>query len=635
MNMKDKDTIIEDNVQEAIEILNNVEEFNNQTILSKEVLRAAAVCKVYDELAFADFRAKCKSHKEVTLTLLNDAMVKYTSKIRREFERFEENSKVIKLNPNADNIFALPSLPNGLILNIPPTYTCSTRGIVIDKVTPSGKHKTKFVAYSPFFIVERFKNVDDRTEKYKVAIYTQDGWDFIIADRYDFSEEHRLVALSRYGLGVDSVIARDTVTYISELLRYNMSNIPITKIVSHIGWRKNFSEFIYPPNGKNYIVESGDNDELNQIYQVKGNRQTWLNHYNKIKSHTFARLAFAAALAAPFIEMIGMRNMTLCIWGRSGGGKTAGVIKFPMSIYGDPKYVPTFNSTFNSLERRAVCSNNFPFAVDELQNITNKFQRDNIDKFAHIVGEGVSKGRTARSGELETLKRFSTIALITGEQPLTTNSSDLGKKRRTVEFHCDEVLPRVLADKTHELVTDNFGLIGREWIAIIKDNINDIKAIYRHLKKDFKTKRIDAMNDHINFLAAAFTADIIFNDYFCSVDINSSLVDLQSTHIFDTLYVLRSEFENNNINKARDFINEFFCSRRKHFVINNDVAHAQDPIFGEIKGNYVSIHQHRLSEALKNAGFPPERIINDLVMNNYLEYENNKMPKSFKVNWQN
>ena len=379
MNMQNKDSVIENNIQQAVELLNHIEEYNNQTVFSKEILRAAAVCKVYDELAFADFRAKCKSHKEVTLTLLNEAMSKYTSKIRREFERFEENTKIIKLNPATDNIFALPSLPNGLILKIPPAYTCSTRGIVIDKVTPTGKHKTKFVAYSPFFIIERLKNIDDKTEKYKVAIYTSDGWDFIIANRYDFSEEHRLVALSRYGLGVDSVIARDTVTYVSELLRYNMSNIPVTRIVSQIGWRDNFSEYIYPPQGKDYIVDSSDNNELNMIYQINGSRQKWLKHYDKIKSHSFARIAFDAALAAAFIEIIGMRNMTLCIWGKSGGGKTAGVIKFPMSIYGNPKYVPTFNSTFNSLERRAVYSNNLPFAVDDLQNITNKFQRDNID----------------------------------------------------------------------------------------------------------------------------------------------------------------------------------------------------------------------------------------------------------------
>ena len=625
MKDTDKDSIIEDNINMALTILNGIKEFNNQTILSKEILRAAAICKVYDELAFAEFRSKCKSHREVTLTLFNEAVANYARRIRREFLCFEENSKIIKLNPISDNIYALPPLPNGLLLTIPPDYTCSTRGIVIDKVTPNGKHKTKFVAYSPFFIIERLKNIDDQTEKYKVAIYNKEGWDFITADRYDFSEEHRLVTLSRFGLGVDSVIVRDTVTYISELLRYNINIIPVTRIVNQIGWRKSVSsesknlEFIYPPRGKDYIVDTGENDEFHLIYKTKGDRQKWLEHYDKIKKYRYARLSVSTALAASFIELINMRNMTLCIFGKSGGGKTAGVIKFPMSIHGDPKYVPTFNSTFVSLERRIVNSNNLPFAVDELQNITSRFEYANIDKFAHIVGEGVSKGRTARSGDLEMLKRFSTIALITGEQPLTGINSDQGKKRRTVEFHCKEVLPRELAENTHEFVTEHFGLIGREWIEIIKDHINEIKSLYKFFRQDFRKKRVDAIPDHINFLAAAYTADIIFNAYFRNINTSEIFNELYTkTHINGILDNLVSEVDTNNAERAKIFIKEFIESRRKHFINDNDIIRVQDPIFGSIKGKVIMIYNHRLKDELKRGGFSPEKIISELIEENFL-----------------
>ena len=628
--------MIEANLQQAIEFLNKVEDFSNQTILSKDVLNAAALCKIYDELAFADFKAKCKSHKEVALTLFNEAVRKHTSRLRKEFGRFEENnSKVIKLNPANEDIFNLPPLPNGLELMIPPAYTCSTRGIVVDKVMANGGHITKFVAYSPFFIVERLKNIDDKTEKFKVAVYTTAGWHFITADRYDFSEEHRLVTLSRYGLGVDSVIARDTITYVSELLRHNLDKIPVTRIVSKIGWRNEFKEFIYPPNGRDYVVDTGENDELNLMYQTKGSRQKWLNHYDKIKIYPHARLAFAAALSAVFVEIIGMRNMTLCIWGKSGGGKTAGVIKFPMSIYGDPKYVPTFNSTFNSLERRAVSSNNLPFAVDELQNITNQFQRDNIDKFAHIVGEGVSKGRTAKNGELEVLKRFSTIALITGEQPLTGFNSDQGKKRRTVEFHCCEVLPRELADETHEFVNDNYGLIGREWVDTVKDHINDIKTTYKFFKKDFKGKRPETIPDHINFLAAAYTADVIFNVYFRNVSTNAAIKNLQEEHTPKTLNELACEEDTSNSQRAKAFIREFISSRRKHFLINNDMIKVQDPIFGTIKGDHITVYQYKLKSELKRAGFSPEKIINELIHEGFLESDADNISNRYKVNWKN
>ncbi len=632
--MKDlKYKMIEANIQQATELLNGVEIFNNQTILNKDILHAAAFCKVYDELAFADFKAKCKSHREVNLTLFNDAIRTHASRIRREFSRFEDNSKIIKLNPAGEDIFNLPPLPNGLELTIPPAYTCSTNGIVIDKVMANGSHITKFVAHAPFFIIERLKNIDNNTEKFKIAVYSAAGWDFITSDRYNFSDEHRIVTLSRYGLGVDSVVAREAIIYVSELLRHNVDKIPVTRIVSRIGWRNEFSEFIYPPSGENYMVDTSENGELELIYQTKGNRQRYLKHYDKIKAYPYARLAFDAALAAAFIEIINMRNMTLCIWGKSGGGKTAGVIKFPMSIYGDPKYVPTFNSTFNSLERRAVCSNNLPFAVDELQNITSQFQRDNIDKFAHIVGEGVSKGRTAKNGEVEVLKKFSTIALITGEQPLTGFNSDQGKKRRTVEFHCREVLPRELADEIHEFVNNNYGLLGREWVNTIKDHINDIKSIYKFFKNDFKSKKENAIPDHIKFLAAAYTADVIFNIYFRNADADSAIQELQEKHTPQMLKNLSIELDTLTSQRAIYFIKEFISSRRKHFLINNDASRVQDPIFGTIKGDRITVYQYKLKSELKRAGFSPEKIINELVYEGFLEVDANR--NQYKVNWKN
>ena len=611
--MKDKKNLTE-KIQQASDILNNIVEFNDKALLEKEVLKAAVICKFYDELTFADFISRCEKHNEVTISLFNDAILKAAKGMKRELAHFEEKSKVIKIHvpEDSNNIFEIPPLPNGLNLKIPAEYTCSINGIVIDKVTPGGKHNTKFVAYSPFFIVERLKNIDDRTEKLKAAIYTPQGWEYITSDRYDFSEEHRIVMLSRYGLGVDSSIARDTVTYVSELLRQNINTIPVRKIVSQIGWRNNFKEFIYPPSGENYTVDIGDNDEMTAVYQVKGNIKTWLNHYQKIRVHDYARMAFNAALAAPLVEIIGMRNMTLCVWGKSGGGKTAGVIKFPMSIYGDPKYVPTFNSTFNSLERRAVNSNNFPFAVDELQNITNQFQLNNIDKFAHIIGEGVSKGRTARNGGLEILKRFSTISLITGESPLTRFTSDQGKKRRTVEYHCEEVLPASLAEETHEFVTKHFGLLGRDWISIIKENINEIKSIYKYLKKTYRDKRPDAVADHVNFIAAAYTAEIIFDVNVRNLNFDKALTDLRcSEHMYKILIELSKERGTSSAERAKDFIREFIASRLKHFL-TDDCLIAADPIFGIVRKDIIALFPHRIKNELQRAGFSPEKVINEL-----------------------
>ena len=617
--------IFDSKIQQAIEVLHEIKDFTDKNILNQEILNAAAICKIYDKLAFAEFRSKCKSSKQVTLSILNEAVSDYAKKIKKENSKYDSHSKVINIANQNEDIFKLPALPNDISLFIPPEYICSTSGIIIDRMLTNGKHQRKFVALSPFFVVEHFKNIDDQTEKYKLAIYNKfKGWDFIIASRYDLLDERKIVALSKYGLGVTSVIARDTVNYIGELIRLNVNNIPTTRIVNQLGWRENFTEFVYPPKGSDYIVETGNDSELGLIYQTKGNRQLWLTHYDEIKNHKYARLAFASALAASFIEIINMRNMTLCVYGKSGGGKTAGIIKFPMSIHGNPKYVPTFNSTFNSLERRAVTSNNLPFAVDELQNITSKFQLENIDKFAHIIGEGISKGRYDKNGEVEVLKHFSTIALITGEQPLTNFTSDQGKKRRTLEFHCKEVLPQDLAEKTHEFVTDNYGLIGREWIDFIKNHINDIKSLYKFFRNKLKLKRPDAIVDHINFLSASYTADVFFNFYFRNMEFELVLEELnRDEQIHSILKELATEAETTNSEQAKDFIKEFIVSRKRHFAINGD-NFVQDPIFGVIKKEYIFIYPQQFRKELKRAGFSPEKTINELIVDNFLTYDDER-----------
>ena len=209
---------------------------------------------------------------------------------------------------------------------------------------------------------------------------------------------------------------------------------------------------------------------------------------------------------------------------------------------------------------------------------------------------------------------------------MTSFSSDQGKKRRTVEIHCEEVLPVGLAEKTHEFVTEHYGLIGREWIEIIKENINEIKSIYRYLKKEYRTKRPDAVLDHVNFIAAAYTAEIIFDVYLRNLNFENVWEELHSNnyHIYDILVGLPMEQGTSSAERAKTFIKEFIASRWKHFVNERDLM-AIDPVYGIIKSDYIALYPYRLKGELKKAGFSPEKIINELLDENFFvrdEYGN-------------
>lgn len=73
-------------VDDAIAVLNGVTDFINATVLAKTALNAAAVCKVYEPVIFADFRAKCKAGK-VDLKLFDEQIHDRIKSVKREKKR--------------------------------------------------------------------------------------------------------------------------------------------------------------------------------------------------------------------------------------------------------------------------------------------------------------------------------------------------------------------------------------------------------------------------------------------------------------------------------------------------------------------------------------------------------------------
>ena len=138
------------------------------------------------------------------------------------------------------------------------------------------------------------------------------------------------------------------------------------------------------------------------------------------------------------------------------------------------------------------------------------------------------------------------------------------------------------------------------------------------LRWNEEEKRPEAIPDHINFLAAAYTADMVFNVYFRNISTNAALKELQEGHTAKMLKELDCEEDTSNAQRAKEFIKEFISSRRKHFLTNNDLIRVQDPIFGVSKGQYTAVYQYKLKSELKRAGFSPEKIINELLHEGFL-----------------
>lgn len=73
----------------AIDSLRSVSEFNGATVLSKNILNAAAFCKVYEPAVFADFRDKCKKGS-VDLKTFDDSVGEFIKPVKKRKKREEK-----------------------------------------------------------------------------------------------------------------------------------------------------------------------------------------------------------------------------------------------------------------------------------------------------------------------------------------------------------------------------------------------------------------------------------------------------------------------------------------------------------------------------------------------------------------
>ena len=82
-----------------------------------------------------------------------------------------------------------------------------------------------------------------------------------------------------------------------------------------------------------------------------------------------------------------------------------------------------FNATQVGLERTAAFYCDLPLGIDERQ-LAGKNQ-EGLEKTIYMIASGTGKIRGAKGGGLQTMRQWRTVAMATGEEPLSTDVADL------------------------------------------------------------------------------------------------------------------------------------------------------------------------------------------------------------------
>ena len=370
----------------------------------------------------------------------------------------------------------------------------------------------------PLMPVKRVTNIETFEEKLEIAYCRgKDPWKTITVSREQLASAQKIIGLSKQGVDVNSENAKEVVRYMSKLESLNYDDLPRQDSVSHMGWLEDGRFMPYVDD----VSYDGDSTEFMRMYtefKPYGDQQKWLDLAKDVRSADSvpARIALAAAFAAPLVHILGGLPFFVHFWGETGCGKTVGLM-LAASVWGNPdvgRYIKTFSGTKVSQELYAAFCCNLPILFDELQVISD---RKTFDDIVYMLCEGVSKGRGAKEGGLQAQKRWSSCIITTGEMPITQGNSGGGAVARIVEVNFGGKPLFKDARGTANALKEHYGHAGPKFIEMMrKDGVIDAlkilqKKFYGELmKEDVQDKQV--LSASILLAADALATMGIFKD---------------------------------------------------------------------------------------------------------------------------
>lgn len=362
------------------------------------------------------------------------------------------------------------------------------------------------VCYHPILPIEKYKNLEDGTERVKLAFYKNNKWEYSIVDKTTISSNQNIVSLSAIGIAVTSENSKSLIKYLAEIENLNLDKIETRTSISRLGWVGN--EFV--PYATQYIYD-GDLRYKGRFEAVKekGDYEKWKTEMRRLRSKSKTlRLIMAASFAAPLVKKLQINSFIVHLWGKSGGGKTVTQM-IAASIWGNPskgKLLNTLNNTDVASELYCNFMHNLPVIYDEYQ--IQKDKNANFDTLIYELTEGKGKGRGTADCGLKPDTEWDTIFILSGEQPITNPTSKEGVKNRVIEVEDNNTIIENGMEVV-DFITGNYGFAGKAFIQIIQHK----KDLFQEFK-EFTTKLMKYTNSskQINAMAAILLADKIVSE---------------------------------------------------------------------------------------------------------------------------
>lgn len=487
-----------------------------------------------------------------------------------------------------------------ITLRQPEGYIYSDKGIsIIDQKTL----RPVSVCRTPIILTKRLKSIETGDEKMEIAFKRDDRWHTAIFPRSTIFSSRKITDLSDLGCTITSENAKQVVRFLGALEAENIDLIPVHDSTSTLGWQP--GRRFLPGHDKGITLDIDPSQRgMAAAYCRNGTFERWIERMKPHRARNKFRFILAASFAAPLLRILKQRIFFVYNWGGSKGGKTA-ALKAALSAWGDPERLMTsFNATKVGLERMASFYCDLPLGIDERQLAGGK--QGSLEEIVYMISGGTSKIRGNKTGGLQTLYQWRTVALATGEEPIATETSQTGVSTRILEIYGGPFDNETDASLMHQQAVLDCGWAGPAFIEkILAMDERQIVEDYERMLAYIRSVSEGKNGAHIAGISAVALADAMIDRWFFGGDEVTSWAMAQQM----AADILLNQVENNTMDvneNATQFIVDWVLANKAYFGTN---AIGTCLGFTSESGNTVYIFPSMLNQALTKAGYSSPRKI--------------------------